>query len=115
MIRRPPRSTLFPYTTLFRSKAFRKGYPLVVEMPLFSGPGMKATGRLIECALSRSRDFGQNYLRAAIVHLVRARYEDLTLDDQMSHLTRGFETLCKRYRTMGEVQIGRARVGKEGR
>src|SRR5260221_3596170 len=23
MIRRPPRSTLFPYTTLFRSKAFR--------------------------------------------------------------------------------------------
>src|SRR5260221_10243083 len=24
MIRRPPRSTLFPYTTLFRSDAFRK-------------------------------------------------------------------------------------------
>src|SRR3712207_6849566 len=25
MIRRPPRSTLFPYTTLFRSLAFRTG------------------------------------------------------------------------------------------
>src|SRR2546422_3812913 len=25
MIRRPPRSTLFPYTTLFRSKAFQEG------------------------------------------------------------------------------------------
>src|SRR3712207_8831589 len=25
MIRRPPRSTLFPYTTLFRSAAFRAG------------------------------------------------------------------------------------------
>src|SRR3712207_6849859 len=25
MIRRPPRSTLFPYTTLFRSKALLKG------------------------------------------------------------------------------------------
>src|SRR5256885_10657251 len=24
MIRRPPRSTLFPYTTLFRSQAFRR-------------------------------------------------------------------------------------------
>src|SRR3712207_7584192 len=24
MIRRPPRSTLFPYTTLFRSKSFKK-------------------------------------------------------------------------------------------
>src|SRR3712207_5392459 len=35
MIRRPPRSTLFPYTTLFRSERFaawadgRTGYPLV--------------------------------------------------------------------------------------
>src|SRR2546427_6724395 len=27
MIRRPPRSTLFPYTTLFRSEGF-SGYPL---------------------------------------------------------------------------------------
>src|SRR5438067_10492682 len=25
MIRRPPRSTLFPYTTLFRSGAYRRG------------------------------------------------------------------------------------------
>src|SRR5256885_203065 len=29
MIRRPPRSTLFPYTTLFRSTAFRVGSRLV--------------------------------------------------------------------------------------
>src|SRR3712207_8778748 len=28
MIRRPPRSTLFPYTTLFRSKD-KKGYPVL--------------------------------------------------------------------------------------
>src|SRR3712207_8694442 len=27
MIRRPPRSTLFPYTTLFRSKAMAHGEP----------------------------------------------------------------------------------------
>src|SRR3712207_8465371 len=27
MIRRPPRSTLFPYTTLFRSSAFATLYP----------------------------------------------------------------------------------------
>src|SRR3990172_12862845 len=27
MIRRPPRSTLFPYTTLFRSRTFRKVWP----------------------------------------------------------------------------------------
>src|SRR2546430_10710249 len=28
MIRRPPRSTLFPYTTLFRSIALRQTFPL---------------------------------------------------------------------------------------
>src|ERR1035438_9960745 len=28
MIRRPPRSTLFPYTTLFRSQYLRAGYPI---------------------------------------------------------------------------------------
>src|SRR5258708_39309599 len=32
MIRRPPRSTLFPYTTLFRSR-FRARLPMVVRHP----------------------------------------------------------------------------------
>src|SRR3712207_7883040 len=31
MIRRPPRSTLFPYTTLFRSESDRTGAPLAVR------------------------------------------------------------------------------------
>src|SRR3712207_6891044 len=31
MIRRPPRSTLFPYTTLFRSPGV--GYPGVIQVP----------------------------------------------------------------------------------
>src|SRR2546425_8710829 len=31
MIRRPPRSTLFPYTTLFRSKAHRRRDHLAVD------------------------------------------------------------------------------------
>src|SRR2546430_9074974 len=39
MIRRPPRSTLFPYTTLFRSgQAGRIGYPLLVK-PRAGGGG----------------------------------------------------------------------------
>src|SRR2546426_6082883 len=32
MIRRPPRSTLFPYTTLFRSRLV-DGYPTAFSMP----------------------------------------------------------------------------------
>src|SRR2546422_4704613 len=34
MIRRPPRSTLFPYTTLFRSLPRRKGEPLAAMQHL---------------------------------------------------------------------------------
>src|SRR3712207_7649310 len=33
MIRRPPRSTLFPYTTLFRSAGITVFIPLVPEIP----------------------------------------------------------------------------------
>src|SRR5437899_7975275 len=33
MIRRPPRSTLFPYTTLFRSQGFNSNYALAVLGP----------------------------------------------------------------------------------
>src|SRR5260370_32061029 len=36
MIRRPPRSTLFPYTTLFRSQALARG-PAVVGIGLDDG------------------------------------------------------------------------------
>src|SRR5256885_11882721 len=34
MIRRPPRSTLFPYTTLFRSRSARIDDPTIPERPL---------------------------------------------------------------------------------
>src|SRR5258708_18096599 len=41
MIRRPPRSTLFPYTTLFRSfcDLWRRRYPAVREYSWFSTRG----------------------------------------------------------------------------
>lgn len=77
-------------------KSFREGRRLVWEMSMNRG-GYKATGRLIECGISRSREFGETFLRIAIGHLVRAGYEDQSLDDSMTCLARGFETLCKRY------------------
>src|SRR3989449_8770970 len=40
MIRRPPRSTLFPYTTLFRSKAW--GVETIPRAYLVFEPGMRA-------------------------------------------------------------------------
>src|SRR2546430_8856766 len=50
MIRRPPRSTLFPYTTLFRSNGYLKMgiiKPLIVEWAIQSWSAMKARKDLI--------------------------------------------------------------------
>src|SRR6516225_10704583 len=41
MIRRPPRSTLFPYTTLFRSRAMGVLIPSEIQLP----PGVKLYAR----------------------------------------------------------------------
>src|SRR5690348_17637738 len=43
MIRRPPRSTLFPYTTLFRSR------PAASCTPRPTGPTMRSTSRPCFC------------------------------------------------------------------
>src|SRR2546427_7129832 len=37
MIRRPPRSTLFPYTTLFRSKRRDENFRTIIEVALAHG------------------------------------------------------------------------------
>src|SRR5256885_4925063 len=44
MIRRPPRSTLFPYTTLFRSR-FRQGVDCVPSLDLRAEPRATRDGR----------------------------------------------------------------------
>src|SRR2546429_8063047 len=48
MIRRPPRSTLFPYTTLFRSRRLRQLHP--VRYPKFPQAGLDPLGRPAEAA-----------------------------------------------------------------
>src|SRR3712207_4561684 len=63
MIRRPPRSTLFPYTTLFRSMAQRQTLPVLplrgtVIFPGLTAPiaaGRPGTLRAIEAALKGDR------------------------------------------------------------
>src|SRR2546425_5160147 len=45
MIRRPPRSTLFPYTTLFRSRPTMGGYELMVTGDIMRGRYRKSWER----------------------------------------------------------------------
>src|SRR2546422_1587503 len=51
MIRRPPRSTLFPYTTLFRSRAPPPGF-----RRLWRAGGPSRQERILDCSSQRSTD-----------------------------------------------------------
>src|SRR2546429_7295888 len=57
MIRRPPRSTLFPYTTLFRSPSARTAAPLIVVAVV---PATNATTAATSSGVSKRlrRDVG---------------------------------------------------------
>src|SRR3989454_3931404 len=48
MIRRPPRSTLFPYTTLFRSRDAGEQLTRRGEAPLLLGPVTQHAGHRVE-------------------------------------------------------------------
>src|SRR3712207_7693927 len=50
MMRRPPRSTLFPYTTLFRSDAAREveGHAVVAQDVAADDAGLLEPGRLVQ-------------------------------------------------------------------
>src|SRR5256885_6942231 len=62
MIRRPPRSTLFPYTTLFRSTATLHDSFLQLSSGIRVIKVNRAEGR----ALQRARDLGQTMYQAAV-------------------------------------------------
>src|SRR5437667_6800330 len=72
MIRRPPRSTLFPYTTLFRSDGKRKGAKKMKAKSM--------TQRLLELGIGRSGCPGLDRL----VGLVK-RSEEHTSELQSHH------------------------------
>src|SRR3712207_8221006 len=54
MIRRPPRSTLFPYTTLFRSNIRSGASPFTLILDDLNQRAMPLIGELVRRALSRN-------------------------------------------------------------
>src|SRR5260363_18627 len=66
MIRRPPRSTLFPYTTLFRSGLKGAGGPLAEIKRLWVAPAARGLGlarRLMDAAETAARQLSITTLR----------------------------------------------------
>src|SRR3712207_8468539 len=60
MIRRPPRSTLFPYTTLFRSDPKRTRIPFEVDgRELLLVDDILYTGRTVRAAMNELFDYGR--------------------------------------------------------
>src|SRR3712207_8102141 len=67
MIRRPPRSTLFPYTTLFRSFSLRDQFP--DQWYDLHNPEETATPMTVRFSITRD-DFPPNVEDMRIQHLV---------------------------------------------
>src|SRR2546425_5246671 len=63
MIRRPPRSTLFPYTTLFRSDLRHSRGSAAGEEKLQRGPALGAGGRVGLELTDRGRSATRHLLR----------------------------------------------------
>src|SRR3712207_7912929 len=67
MIRRPPRSTLFPYTTLFRSRADQLG-PVhdLVAVPLFGEEQLAVVGEVLLPGVARDQGVEVRHLAAGL-------------------------------------------------
>src|SRR5260370_33294245 len=86
MIRRPPRSTLFPYTTLFRSQPSAVFFNSFQDVTNGSAETQAALG-----------------LRAAVCHVLKARSEEHTSELQ-SHLNLVCRLLLeKKKKTLSEL------------
>src|SRR2546430_4894328 len=84
MIRRPPRSTLFPYTTLFRSLS-----------PLGQQPMESASGRYVVTFNGEIYNFGALRLElAALGHRFRGR-SDTRSEEHTSELQSQSNLVCR--------------------
>src|SRR5256885_7743700 len=81
MIRRPPRSTLFPYTTLFRSLAGLEGNPVLLDL-LSQLPGRHlVVKRVFEVVLGQ-RTLRLHFVRGRLLGIVYKRSEEHTSELQ---------------------------------
>src|SRR2546430_17442579 len=107
MIRRPPRSTLFPYTTLFRSRAAQVGVARLLE--LHRTPSFRAALGARAAGQGREREREHQGATHGVAYL--------TVNRTVS-TTSGFRGTCFQSATTAITRWGRSeerRVGKECR
>src|SRR5438034_5559085 len=93
MLRRPPRSTLFPYTTLFRSDMNDRA--IVRQLRLLRMPGtMRANDEDAVCVLEMRLDGigGIEWMRAREVHVQRQDRKSTRLNS--SHTVISYAVFC---------------------
>src|SRR5690348_17991557 len=89
MIRRPPRSTLFPYTTLFRSdKVYQTVIPRNVRLSEAPSHGLPALIYDMKCAGS------QAYIRLAAELIQRERSDRKSTRLNSSHPSISYAVFC---------------------
>src|SRR3989475_8431216 len=90
MIRRPPRSTLFPYTTLFRSLEQRRPAPRLeaVERGAHVGEAMDRVAQRAELAWGRAPQRGAARQALEIAHAVRSEEHTSELQSQSNLVCR---------------------------
>src|SRR3712207_8111719 len=84
MIRRPPRSTLFPYTTLFRSAGQRAAVLVEQRLEVLAGVGLQRGEDLVE--LDR---------RGRVLHGDRLAVLELRSEEHTSELQSRQYLLCR--------------------
>src|SRR3712207_7857161 len=102
MIRRPPRSTLFPYTTLFRSHGPVKGNEDAIT--LVAGLGVEGdahAGEKVQHLSRKRRDPEQPNLRQ--VHLIHSELDRKSTRLNSSHANISYAVFCLKKKTGMDV------------
>src|SRR2546429_1240463 len=96
MIRRPPRSTLFPYTTLFRSMRLRLGKVTVADV-LAAQP---VTTSLLKFMRASIKMIGVSNLQSFIASMTQKLTLSDISDESKNYLDKaGITTACLRFKS----------------
>src|SRR5947209_16344049 len=94
MIRRPPRSTLFPYTTLFRSVELLRSRDLLEKVVVASGLDKRATSSFLGSILAAVEGGPPKQVSADRVRILRAVRDRKSTRLNSSHANISYAVFC---------------------